>query len=75
MIKLEKPDFDQGEILDACMSNMRAGEGKPRARIEASRNAIIEESDRYDRLTESGKLTKINPHSLMTAVLFVDNGM
>ncbi len=65
MIKLEKPDFDQGEILDACMSNMRTREGKPRARIEASRDAIIAESDRYDRLAESGKLTRIKRHSLV----------
>ena len=65
MIKLEKPDFDQGEILDACMSNMRTGEGKPRARIEASRDAIIAESDRYDRLAESGKLNRIKRHSLV----------
>lgn len=63
MIKLEKPDFDQADILDACLSNMWDGEGKPRGRIEASRDTIIAENDRYDQLAESGKLNRIKPHS------------
>lgn len=64
MIKLKKPDFQQDIIIDDCIDNMREGNGTPRARITASRDILIEKSNKYDKLAELGELGRIKESEL-----------
>ena len=60
MIKLEKPQFDMEEIVNACISNMNQGEVK--TRILSSKNEIVEESNEYDEKAKRGNLSSFKIH-------------
>ena len=59
MIKLEKPQMQQGTIIDDCISNMR--ENKKKQNLKASKEEIVEVSEQYDALAEKGNLSYILP--------------
>lgn len=61
MIKLEKPEFDQGRIIDDCIANMKKSELKEN--IIASKDEIITESTKYDKKACEEKLSSIYAHS------------
>lgn len=63
MIKLEKPEFNQGDIIDDCISNMQ--DGLLKQQILASKNEIIEESANYDQKACTGELSSIAVHSTL----------
>ena len=60
MIRLEKPEFDVEQIVNACVSNMNEGERKNR--IISSTNEIVKESKEYDTKASSGMLSSIEIH-------------
>jgi hypothetical protein len=60
MIKIEKPNFNQKDIIDECTVNVRK---QPTLKnILTSKTTIEEKSKRYDELAESGKLGRIKAH-------------
>lgn len=63
MIKLEKPEFDQGEIIDACIVNVQ--DELLKQRILASKNEIVEESTNYNQKACDGELSNIAVHSML----------
>lgn len=63
MIKLEKPIYDQEQIIDDCISNMVDKADSPKSRILASKQTIIDKSKEYDNLATVGKLSSLSPSS------------
>lgn len=63
MIKVNKPEYNQKEIIDDCTSNMQAGTRLNN--IIASESIIIQSSLEYDELATRGNLTTINTHELI----------
>ena len=61
MIRLKKPNFNQAEILDTCLSSMRIEPRK--GNILASKINIIDESNNYDKIATKGELYTITPNS------------
>lgn len=57
MIKIEKPNLSQKEIIKACIANVREGEFKNR--ILSSLNEIIDTSILYDKFASEGNLSQI----------------
>ena len=57
MIKLEKPQFNQEDIITDCISNMR--DGLIKQRITNSKNEIVKESADYDQRACAGELSHI----------------
>ena len=57
MIKLNKPQIKQKDIVDDCIDNMR--ESIKQKRLSESKNEIITVSEQYDILAESGSLLKM----------------
>lgn len=60
MIKLQKPNFVQEDIINDCISNMQ--EGQMKQNIVNSKNEIISESNNYDKKANEGKLSNISIH-------------
>lgn len=65
MIKLEKPQFQQENILDDCTENMQSGEGTSKERILSSKSEICKKSQEYDKLAEDGKLSTVTPQGVI----------
>ncbi len=61
MIKLNKPDFNQAEIIDECIENMNDADVKNR--ILSSKNTIVDISKKYDKLAEDMELSTIPVHT------------
>ena len=66
MIKLEKPQFDQEEIIMDCISNMK--DGLLKQHILDSKNEIIIQSDDYDRKASAGELSNILVHNILKKI-------
>lgn len=64
MIKLEKPVYEQEEIIDDCISNMQ--EGILKQHILDSKNEIIRESINYDQKACAGELSSIAVHNRLS---------
>jgi len=62
MIKLEKPQISQEDIIDDCLSNMRDNNSLKK-NILASKEEIIKESLIYDEKALEGELSTIKVHS------------
>lgn len=60
MIKLNKPNFEQGKIVDDCLSNMKTGTRK--SNILLSKGYIIKKTREYDELAQKGELYTIAKH-------------
>ena len=65
MIKLEKPKFDQGQIINDCIMNLR--EGTLKQHISDSTDEIIRESKQYDLKACSGNLSSIMPRNSLNS--------
>lgn len=63
MIKLEKPQFNQEDIITDCISNMR--DGLIKQRITNSKNEIVKESADYDQRACAGELSHILVHNML----------
>lgn len=61
MIKLEKPEFSQVDIIDDCISNMQ--DGLLKKNIIESKKEIIGESIKYDEKACRGDLSSILVHN------------
>ncbi len=57
MIRLNKPQMEQSDIIDICTSNMREGEKKQK--LCESKEEIVKMSKQYDSLAECGELLDI----------------
>lgn len=64
MIKVNKPDYEQGKIVNACTSNMRAGTRLNN--ILYSKNTIEKESLNFDELAIRGDLSSISTHEFVS---------
>lgn len=62
MIKLKKPQFNQADIIDDCIQNMRDRVGHPKNRILASKLEICKKGEEYDSLAIKGELSTITEH-------------
>lgn len=63
MIKLEKPDISQDDIIDACIANLR--KEPTLSNINNSRKHICKKNNEYDKLGEKGELRSIHTHSIV----------
>lgn len=63
MIKLKKPQFNQGDIIKDCISKMKNGLAKQR--VLNSTNEIVISSNEYDNKACAGKLFHILPHDVL----------
>lgn len=63
MIKLEKPEFKQDEIINNCISNMR--EGTLKQRILDSKDEIVRKGIEYDQKACLGQLSHIGVHNAL----------
>lgn len=63
MIKLKKPTFNQKDIIDDCMANVKKQPTKKN--ILSSQSTIENESANYDMIAEEGKLTAILSHTIV----------
>jgi hypothetical protein len=61
MIKLEKPDMEQKDIIDVCIGNLK--KEPTLSNIKRSRAFIERKSSAYNTLGERGELGKIPMHS------------
>ena len=55
MIKLKKPIYNQENIIDDCISNMR-DKNSTKSRVVSSKNEIVSKSKEYDELAQKGQL-------------------
>ena len=60
MIKLKKPELNQSNIYDDCINSIRSNERK--ARLENSKDEVINKSCEYDLLAQNENLSKISEH-------------
>ncbi len=65
MIKLEKPQFNQEEVILDCISNME--DGVLKQHILDSKNEIIRESVVYDQKASAGELSNILVHNILSS--------
>lgn len=59
MIRLDKPQIQQSEVVDDCLDNMRKNE--KREKLSKAKDEIIKFSEEYDLLAECGNLSSISP--------------
>lgn len=63
MIKLDKPQFNQEDIITDCITNMN--DGLLKQRILASKNEIVRESGNYDQKACRGELLHISVRGML----------
>nr|WP_289766757.1 hypothetical protein [uncultured Acetatifactor sp.] len=71
MIRLEKPKFNQEEIITDCIANMK--EGTLKQHISDSKNEIVRESADYDQKACLGKLSHILAHTKLKSGALKDD--
>lgn len=66
MIKLEKPIYSQAQIIEDCVENMRSGDNSIKNHILKSKDAIVNMSEKYDKLASIGELGIIQEHETVS---------
>lgn len=71
MIRINKPDYDQNEVVENCITNMRKDERLKR--ILSSQDSIVLGSAEYDILAKGEQLSSIMVHDIVVGGVTKDD--